>query len=183
MSREYAQQIIRELERTLIKTDNMQIEKLVKEIIKAKRIFVAGQGRSGFMVKSFAMRLMHIGFEAYVVGETITPSIQSGDLLIIGSGSGETGSLVMMAKKAKESDVQLAVITTNANSSIGKISDVVIGICAQAKGDEDNESTVQPMGSLFEQCLLLLLDSVILSLMDLTKKDGNKMFGKHANLE
>ena len=36
-----------------------------------------------------AMRLMHVGFEAHVVGEATTPSIAEGDRLMVFSGSGE----------------------------------------------------------------------------------------------
>merc|ERR1712093_748806 len=53
------------------------------------------------MAKSFAMRMMHMGFDAYVIGETVTPTFEKDDILIIGSGSGETKSLVMIAEKAK----------------------------------------------------------------------------------
>ena len=45
---------------------------------------------------------MHLGYTVYFVGEPTTPSIQEGDLLILGSGSGNTASLVSNAKKAKD---------------------------------------------------------------------------------
>ena len=53
-------------------------------IRKDRRIFVAGEGRSGFSAKGFAMRLMHLGYTVYVVGETITPALREGDLLVGG---------------------------------------------------------------------------------------------------
>jgi 6-phospho-3-hexuloisomerase len=52
------------------------------------------------MVKAFAMCLMQMGIDAYVVGETVTPNLEKEDLLIIGSGSGETKSLVPVADPA-----------------------------------------------------------------------------------
>ena len=36
------------------------------------------------------MRMMHVGLDAYVVGETVTPSLEADDIFIVGSGSGET---------------------------------------------------------------------------------------------
>ena len=57
------------------------------------------------------MRLMHMGKQVYVVGEIVTPSIQQGDLLLIVSGSGETESLVAMAKKAKRLGATIATVT------------------------------------------------------------------------
>ncbi len=43
--------------------------------------------------------------------------------------------------------------------------------------------TLQPMGFLFEQTLLLFYDGVILRFMDKKGLDTNKMYGRHANLE
>ncbi|HCR83652.1 MAG TPA: 6-phospho-3-hexuloisomerase, partial [Lachnospiraceae bacterium] len=79
-----------------------ELEKFSDQIQMAKRVFVAGAGRSGFVARAFSNRLMHLGLTVYFVGEPTTPSIQEGDLLIIASGSGETGSLKVMAAKAKE---------------------------------------------------------------------------------
>lgn len=88
--------VIEELRRTLTAVSYEQQEQLAAEIQKANRVFVAGAGRSGMMARCFAMRLMHMGITAYMVGEVVTPSIAAGDLLVIASGSGETASLVSM---------------------------------------------------------------------------------------
>lgn len=79
-----------------------QIEEVAFSLYQAKRIFVIGEGRSGLMGKSFAMRLMHLGATVYVVGETITPSIATGDVLVAVSGSGKTQQVVSVAKKSKK---------------------------------------------------------------------------------
>ncbi len=39
------------------------------------------------------MRMMHMGIDAYVIGETVTPNFEKDDILIIESGSGETKGL------------------------------------------------------------------------------------------
>ncbi|MFP3361708.1 SIS domain-containing protein, partial [Planococcus sp. SIMBA_143] len=75
--------------------------KLVEAIVAANKVFVAGAGRSGFMGKSFVMRMLHMGIDAYAVGETVTANLQEGDLLIVGTGSGETKTLVPIVEKAK----------------------------------------------------------------------------------
>ena len=75
-------------------------EKLADAILAAETIFVAGAGRSGLAMKSFAMRLMHMGFDTYVVGETVTPSITDKAVLLIGSGSGSTSSLVSQCEQS-----------------------------------------------------------------------------------
>ncbi|MDG9688474.1 SIS domain-containing protein, partial [Streptomyces sp. DH18] len=74
-----------------------QIDQFIETIDEHKRIFVYGTGRSGLMLKALAMRLMQIGYQSYVVGETTTPSIEKGDLLIVSSASGETQSVCTAA--------------------------------------------------------------------------------------
>ncbi|WP_141432153.1 6-phospho-3-hexuloisomerase [Bacillus sp. 03113] len=181
---QYITEIINELSRTADLLANEEAEKLVDKILQSKKIFVAGAGRSGFMVKSFAMRMMHMGLDAYVVGETVTPNLQSDDLLIIGSGSGETKSLVSMAEKAKSLGAGVALVTIFPESKIGQLADVAIKLPAKAKAEKDSEyHTIQPMGSLFEQSLLLFLDAVILRFMEKKGLDSDTMFTRHANLE
>ena len=180
----YATEILKELDRTINLIDQRDSEKLVDQIIGANKIFIAGAGRSGFMGKSFAMRLMHMGVDTFVVGETVTPSMQEGDLLIVASGSGETKSLISMAEKAKSLNGKIALVTISPESSIGKLSDLVVKIPAKPKTGADSDyRTIQPMGSLFEQTLLLFFDSIILKVMEKNELAGGVMFGRHANLE
>lgn len=184
MTTKYAAEIVNELNRTIGLISEDEAEKLVDQILKSKKILVAGAGRSGFMAKSFVMRMMHMGLDAFVVGETVTPGLEKDDILIIASGSGETKSLVSMAEKAKSLDAAVAVVTISPDSTIGKISDLTVKIPAKPKAGADSDyKTIQPMGSLFEQSLLLFFDSVILRVMDKKELAGQTMYGRHANLE
>ncbi|WP_309090991.1 6-phospho-3-hexuloisomerase [Domibacillus sp.] len=176
------ERILQEVHTTAQLIRDKDAAQLVTHILEAKKIFVAGAGRSGFMAKSFAMRMMHVGLDPYVVGETITPNVEEGDLFIVGSGSGETKSLVAMAEKAKSIGAQVTAVTIVPDSSIGRIADIVIEIPAQTKADINNKS-IQPMGSLFEQSLLLFYDSLILMIMERRGMDSGRMYGRHANLE
>ena len=74
------------------------------------RIFVAGAGRSGLCMRALGMRLMHLGKTVYVVGETTTPSIAAENLLVIGSGSGKTSSLLAMAEQAQRHGCQNSAV-------------------------------------------------------------------------
>lgn len=182
---DYAVDVVKELGRTLSHISAIKAEQLAEEITSAKKILVAGAGRSGLAMKAFAMRLAHMGFDAYVVGETVTPNFERSDLLLIGSGSGETGSLISMAGKAKKIGGSIALITILPESSIGKLSDIIVRIPAptpKAVGAEAWTS-IQPMGSLFEQSLFVFLDIVILKLMEELTNDSANMFKRHANLE
>lgn len=181
---QHADVIAREISESVQKVDGTQIEELIKRIMRSESIFVAGGGRSGLMIRSFAMRLMQMGYKVHVVGETVTPAIGERDLILIGSGSGETQSLVAMAQKAKSIGSALAVVTIKPESRLGKLSDTVVVLPGATKDQNpDNLVTVQPMASLFEQTLLIVLDAVILRLMEQKKLQSDNMFGLHANLE
>lgn len=99
---DYVKAILNELSEHSPDIQDEQAERLVSSIFTARKVFVAGAGRSGLMGKSFAMRLTHIGVKAYVIGETNTPSFTEEDLLIVGSGSGRTETLLVLAKKQKQ---------------------------------------------------------------------------------
>ncbi|RBW67907.1 6-phospho-3-hexuloisomerase [Bacillus taeanensis] len=180
----YLEEIIKELRYSLDLIADEEAEKLVHEILESNKVFAAGAGRSGFMAKSFAMRMMHMGIDAYVIGETVTPNFEKGDILIIGSGSGETKSLVSLAEKAKSIGGKIAVVTLSPESTIGKLADFTIKLPGSPKDQsEGNYKTIQPMGSLFEQTLLLFYDAVILRFMEKKGLNTTKMYGRHANLE
>jgi 6-phospho-3-hexuloisomerase len=181
---EYLAKIVQELSQTAHFISDEQAEKLVSQILESNKIFVAGAGRSGFMGKAFVMRMMHMGIDAYVVGETVTANLENGDLLIIGSGSGETKTLVAFAEKAKSLGGTVAVITISPESTIGKLADIIVKLPGVTKDQSVGDyKTIQPMGSLFEQTMLLFYDAVILRFMEKKGLDSNKMYGKHANLE
>ncbi|WP_226669565.1 6-phospho-3-hexuloisomerase [Metabacillus litoralis] len=177
-------EILKELENSCQLISDDEAEKLVEAILESKKVFVAGAGRSGFMGKSFAMRMMHMGIDAYVIGETVTPNFEKGDILIIGSGSGETKSLVTIAEKAKNISGKIAAITIFPDSTIGQLADFTIKSPGAPKDKKENDDkTIQPMGSLFEQTLLLLYDAMILRIMEKRGLNSTTMYGKHANLE
>lgn len=181
---QYLTEIIEELSQSARLISHTEADKLANQILKAKKIFVSGAGRSGFMGKSFVMRMMHMGFDAYTVGETITPNFKEDDLLIIGSGSGETRTLVPIVEKAKSLGGTVAAITLSPESTIGKLADIVVRLPGAPKNQSEGDyKTIQPMGSLFEQTMLLFYDAIILSVMEKKGLDSNKMYGRHANLE
>ena len=178
-------QILGELTRNAEQIRQKELEGFADQIQKAKRVFVAGAGRSGFVARAFSNRLMHLGLTVYFVGEPTTPSIQEGDLLVIASGSGETGSLKVMAQKAKKQGASLATITIFPQASIGSLADAVIAVPGSTPKSElaDTAVSVQPMGNAFEQMLWLICDTVVIILMKRLGRTEEEMFALHANLE
>lgn len=177
--------ILSELQQNTLKIDDVQAAQFVEQIKNAKHIFLQGAGRSGIAIRGLANRLLHLGFSVSVVGEISSPHTKPGDLLIIGSGSGETGSLVSLAQKAVACGVDVALITMKANSTIGKLAKSVLVLPGTVKEDNDREKGTfsQPMGSAFEQLCFISYDAIVLELMTQLGETSDTMFKRHADLE
>jgi 6-phospho-3-hexuloisomerase len=150
------------------------------------RIFVAGAGRSGLCMRALGMRLMHLKKTVFVVGETTAPSIVEQDLLILASGSGRTTSLLVIAGVARRQGAKILLFTTDASSPLAELADYRVVIPAPSIKTAEGISglvSVQPLGTLFEQSMLILCDSLILGLMQRTGINAAQMFERHANLE
>lgn len=182
----YLENILDELKHNTSYIEDAQLNVLVDAILQAKYIFTAGAGRSGVAMKAFTNRLMHLGLSVSNVGEISSPHTQAGDLLIIGSGSGETESLVAMAKKAKKSGVKIALITMDAHSTIANLAEVCVvlpGVSPKLKNAGMDITSIQPMGSAFEQISFLTYDAIVLELMSRMSETSDTMFLRHADLE
>ncbi|MBQ6374818.1 MAG: 6-phospho-3-hexuloisomerase [Clostridia bacterium] len=166
--------------------DEAQLRTLKRAIVEADRVFVAGTGRSLLMIRGLAMRLMQMGFTAYVVGETTTPAIGPGDLLVIASGSGETATMVVCAEKCKRFGARLALITIHPDAPIGRLADLVVQVhTSSSKGGATAAKSFQPGGNAFEQSVLLIGDAVMMDIADTADVDAQNaaLMGRHANLE
>lgn len=181
----YLLDVCEELKTNAAQIREEEISAAVQLILDSKRLFLAGTGRSGFVARAFSNRLMHLGKTVYFVGEPTTPSIQKDDLLIIISGSGETGSLRVMAQKAISQKARILTMTIHPKATIGQLASVSIVIPgATPKSElEDTCKTIQPMGNAFEQMAWLICDVIIKYLMTALNKTEEEMFRLHANLE
>ncbi|MCX5890122.1 MAG: SIS domain-containing protein [Deltaproteobacteria bacterium] len=160
-------------------------ETLIKEVEAAPRIFGCASGRSGFILRGFLMRLMHLGFTVYFVGETTTPRIRPGDLLLVMSGSGETAYPREMQRRANSAKARTLALTAHADSTIGREAQVVITIPGTTKLTRTQEiASVQCPGSLYEQATFLFLEAVVLILYQRRSgQDQGEVLERHADLE
>jgi 6-phospho-3-hexuloisomerase len=172
--------IIEKIGGVLSATDDSYDQRLTQVLDKAKRIFVAGAGRSGLIAKFFAMRLMHGGYEVFVVGEIVTPSIRQGDLLIVISGSGETETMIAFTKRAKELGASIALISTKDSSTIGDLANVTLRI---GSPDQYAKTLGMPMGTTFELSTLIFLEATISHIIHEKGIPEEEMRTRHANLE
>jgi 6-phospho-3-hexuloisomerase len=161
-----------------------QVERLMQAITDAESVFVCGAGRSLLMMQAFAMRLVHLGMTAYVVGETVTPAIAPGNLLVAGTGSGQTRMTLAMVEAAKARTATTCAITAHPHSPIGTMADFVVEIPTPVTVAADvARSSVQPPGSLFEQCLLVLCDTVVMTCMQRLGVTEEMMRARHTKFE
>lgn len=147
------------------------INEMMEIIIASKNIFVLGLGRSGLVAKAFAMRLMHLGFSVYVVGETITPAIHDDDCLVAISGSGETSYIISTANITDKRGAKIIAVTSYEESTLASLSDLVVPVKGRTKIDMEKDyitrqmggkhQSLAPLGTLFEISTLIVLDGFI----------------------
>ncbi|GHD10811.1 6-phospho-3-hexuloisomerase [Zhihengliuella salsuginis] len=148
-----------------------------------RRVFLFGQGRSGIALRSLAMRLMHLGLAVHVVGDATAPAIGAGDVLVVASGSGTTGSVVRAASVAAGQGADVVAITTAADSPVGRAAARAIVVEAAAKTDHGGTVSAQYSGSLFEQAVMLLGDAVFHTLWQRSGSAAEELWTRHANIE
>lgn len=174
--------------------DEKSIEKFEDIIINSKNVFVTGAGRSGLAAKAFAMRLMHLGVSAYVVGETISPAIYEDDCIIAISGSGETNTIVSASEIAKNKGSKVLVVTSYPNSTLGKLADSIILVKGRTKKELDDENymkrqihgnytSLTPLGTAFELTTLVFLDAIVSELMEKMHQTESDLKARHTVLE
>jgi len=169
------------------------IDLLLNARKEGRRIFVVGAGRSGLVAKAFAMRLTHMGFDVYVIGETITPPMRRDDILLAVSGSGRTKTVVAVAETARSIGARVVAITTYPDSPLGRVSDLVVRIPGRTKLAVEEDYIVRqvrglheplaPLGTLFEVTTMIFLDGVVVELMHKLGITEEEMKEKHANIE
>jgi len=171
--------------KTEINSDSIiKLINLILEVIKTKnRVFAYGAGRSGFIGRAFAQRLMHLGINSCFVSDAVTHQYGNSDLLILISGSGETTTPVAIAQKAKSIGGRIVLFTGNKNSTIGKLANLLIEVKGKSKDKATTESSLAPYTSLFDISTLSILDSIggiLMNILEVTEKDIDL---RHATIE
>jgi 6-phospho-3-hexuloisomerase len=192
-----ADEILDGARKAIDELDLEQVEKMIQMILGAqsKKIFVVGMGRSGFVGRAFALRLMNLGFNVYFLGETITPAADKDDLVIAISGTGMTKLVLSATTVAKEVGTRVVAITSYKDSPLGQMADLVVPIKGRTRmgwpREEDylsrqimgEREPLSPLGSIFENNSMVFLDGLIVELMYRMKKNENDLKMRHATIE
>ncbi len=173
-----------ELRAVFDRIDQTSVESLMSMILEAKSIVLMGVGREGLATRALTMRLMHLGLKSHWVWDDTTPAIGPGDLFLFTSGSGEIGHIHYVAEQAKAAGATLAMVTGSRSGKTSPLADLVLWIPASVyKGKDDVVSSIQPMGNLFEQSLLVTFDVMVMLLREKIGVAPAEMSGRHRNVE
>ena len=185
--------IIENVAKTTKAVSHEDITKMTEMIEGVENVFIMGLGRSGLVAKAFGMRLMHLGLNVYIVGETITPAIKEDDCLIAISGSGETSYIISTTGIAKSIGAKIIAITSYPDSTLAKKSDVVVQLEGRTKIDDEpnyirrqisgQHQTLSPMGTIFEISALIFLDASIAQMMQDLGQTEKDLKARHTILE
>ncbi|MEM3642064.1 MAG: 6-phospho-3-hexuloisomerase [Candidatus Bathyarchaeia archaeon] len=192
-----AEEIISGIKRSIEELNMKEVERLIQLLLesKDKKIFIVGMGRSGFVARAFALRLMNLGFNVYFLGETITPAAEKGDILIAISGTGATKIVLTASTAAKEIGATVVAITSFPESPLGRMADHIVTIRGRTKTgwprEEDylarqiigEREPLSPLGSIFENNCLVFLDSLVVELMHRLGRTEEDLKRRHATIE
>lgn len=192
-----ANEIIAGIKSSIEELNMKEVERLIELLLEAKnkKIFIVGMGRSGFVARAFALRLMNLGFNVYFLGETITPAAEKGDLLIAISGTGSTKMVLTASAAAKEIGAKVIAITSFPESQLGRMADHIVTVKGRTKTgwprEEDylvrqimgEREPLTPLGSVFENNCMVFLDSLVVELMHRLGCTEEDLKRRHATIE
>lgn len=170
-----------ETRETTQRVDVGDLDALLDALQQARHVVIFGRGRSGHVAQSFAVRLGHLGFKSYFVGETSTPPVSDEDLVLLVSGSGETFSVTLTGRIARDVDATVVSVTAHPDSEVAEASDLVVHV-PTADADERSRR-LAPLGTRFELAAHLVFDGLVAELMARLGEDEGSMQQRHATLE
>ncbi|HDI42522.1 6-phospho-3-hexuloisomerase [Candidatus Bathyarchaeota archaeon] len=190
-----ANEILEGARKAIDSLDLDQVEKMINKILEARdrKIFIIGMGRSGFVARAFTLRLMNLGFNVYFIGETVTPAVDKGDLLIAISGSGITKMVLTASETAKQIGAYIIAVTSRPDSPLGQLADHVVVVKGRTKiAVQENylarqlsgeREPLTPLGTMFENNCMIFLDSLIVELMYRLQATEMELWKRHATIE
>lgn len=128
-SQETTNQIVRLASMTSEIINYVKIEEVAEEILKAKTVYIAGRGTSKACASHLNHLLLTIGVKCLLIEDynlltLVAEKMDSDEMLVLISLSGNTRRIVEAAKFAKIRNASLASITSFTNNELSKLADV-----------------------------------------------------------
>lgn len=180
---ETARRILAEIDGILAKVSEDEITALCDVILSARSIIIHGLGREGLVMRSFAMRLMHLGLKSAVVGDMTAPPAGPGDLFLVACGPGRLATTQALMDIAQKAGCRVALLTAQPAGPLARQADLVVTLPAQTMAESEHSSSFQAMGSAFEQSLWILLDALVPRLQAALGQSADDMRRRHTNME
>lgn len=180
---EIARQILGEIDRVLSEVSEAEVDGLCDAITDARRIVVYGLGREGLVMRGFAMRLMHLGLDVAVVGDMTTPPIGPGDLFLVSCGPGYLSTVQALTGITHQAGGRTAMLTAQPQAPLPQQADLLVYLPAQTMAEAEQSSSIQAMGSAFEQALWILFDALMPRLQTSLGQSSDDLRRRHTNLE
>ncbi|WP_300364740.1 6-phospho-3-hexuloisomerase [Hydrogenimonas sp.] len=180
-----AKHLVKQVKCGLQNANDEDFQTFVKYFLQNRRIFISGAGRSGLVGKFFAMRLMHLGNRVFVLGETNTPSIQKGDILVCISASGTTSSVLNAAKTAKGHGATIVGVTANPTGPLKETAEFAVIMDSRNKKKRKKlkrKDRKIPLGTSFELSSLMYLEAVVSEIMHICNIGEQTMKERHVNI-
>ncbi len=185
MTKEVIEQIIRNiinhLELSLDWLNEAQVNEFLQLLSDCERVYIVGVGKSGLVGKIFGLSLVSLNYEVYIVGESLLPAPRAVDLIVTISGTGETDYPIRFAKVGKKTNAKIVTITSRKDSTLAKLSDLVILIPGREDGKKQilEELTAYGehgtlKGMLFEMATLAYLNAIVGVLTELKEKQQKR---------
>lgn len=176
--------ILDESRNVLLGLQKDSVQRFMQGLEQGERIFFAAQGRSGYILRCFCMRLMHLGYQAFFVGDTNTSKIRKGDILVVVSGSGQTKLTHELIKLAQQQGALTYGVIGREDSPMGRALDYSVCLPGGSKNDYSGDfHSIQPPGSSFEQAAFIFFETIVLAIFQKQGSDPRPLLDRHANLE
>lgn len=178
-----ARQILTEIDRVLAGVDSQQVDDLLAAITGAHTVIVYGLGREGLVMRSFAMRLMHLGVPAAVVGDMTTPPAGPGTLFLVSCGPGYLSTVEALMGVAMKAGSRVAMLTAQPEAILPRRADQLLVLPAQTMAEQEGSKSGQAMGSAYEQAMWVLFDALVPMLQVRLGQSVAELRARHTNLE
>jgi 6-phospho-3-hexuloisomerase len=139
------------------------LQKIADMIDTANNVFVVGRGRSRQTAMNFGSRLSQIRDNVYVVGGPTAPAAKPGDLLVLSSGSGRTGTLVDYADICKKLSIDYVLFTASPDSVVAKNATSFFLVLQKTK--EDFRKLYGEFYAYYDYPTFLAFETILLYLM------------------
>ncbi len=159
-----AQDLLDEVTGMLSLADDAAYTSMVNNLLAAKNVVVAGEGRSRYVTAAFARGLSRLGRMVTVHGEAVGRRATRGDLLVVASLHGARGPLTVLAEAARKRGTLVCAFVGESSSVLASHAHSVIPIAHQTRTPFEVIAGAGAMGLLaFDEALMLYLDVVLLA--------------------